>query len=152
MPYIKESIIVNGSIDDSYQLAKDMESYPNFMPDVLKVEVLERDEKTTITSWVTNIDGRKICWTERDYFNDTDHQIIYKQIKGDLKKFDGEWDLESIAQGTRITLTVDFEFGIPMLAPLLNPILKKKVAINSQNMLRAIKEKVEQKGVKEECS
>ncbi|TDX52681.1 type II toxin-antitoxin system RatA family toxin [Orenia marismortui] len=151
MPYIEESIEVNGKVDRVYKLVKDMESYPNFMPDVLRVEVIERDKNTTITNWVTNIDGRKICWTERDYFNDDEYQIIYKQISGDLKKFDGEWNLERSSKGIKITLTVDFEFGIPMLAPLLNPILKKKVRANSKKMLEAVKEKVEEE-IGEQCS
>ena len=36
-----------------------------------------------------------------------------------------------------------FEFGIPMIAGLLNPILKKKVRENSENMLTAVKAQIE---------
>jgi len=143
MPYVEETITIEGTRDKIYELVKDMESYPKFMPDVLKVEVVERNNHTTVTRWVTDIEGRKLCWTERDYFNDDEYQIIYKQLSGDLKKFEGEWRLEATNQGTEVTLVVDFEFGIPMLAPLLNPILKRKVSQNSMNMLTAIKEKVE---------
>jgi len=42
-----------------------------------------------------------------------------------------------------IKLAVDFEFGIPMISGLLNPILKRKVRDNSKNMLKAVKEKME---------
>ncbi|WP_027340607.1 type II toxin-antitoxin system RatA family toxin [Halonatronum saccharophilum] len=150
MPCVEESIIVNGSIEGAYKIAKDMESYPKFMKNVVSVQVLERNKNTTVSSWITDIDGRKICWKERDYFNDDEYQIIYKQISGDLKKFDGQWDLKEVNGGTKITLVVDFDFGIPMLAPLLNPILEKKVKKNSRNMLEAIKKQLEDE--KLQCS
>jgi len=120
-----------------------MEQYPVFMEDLVSVTVIERNGNTTITKWVSNVDGRIIKWTELDTFDDEQMHIAYSQIEGDLKKMEGEWILTPLADGTEIKLTVDFEFGIPMIAGLLNPILKKKVRMNSENMLKAIKERVE---------
>ena len=57
---------------------------------------------------------------------------------------EGEWRLTETDGGTDVMLTVDFEFGIPMIAGLLNPILKMKVRDNSENMLAAVKAKVEE--------
>ena len=54
-----------------------------------------------------------------------------------------QWVIEPKAEGCEVTLAVDFEFGIPMIAGLLNPILKKKVRENSENMLTSIKEQIE---------
>ncbi|WP_408956003.1 type II toxin-antitoxin system RatA family toxin [Natroniella sp. ANB-PHB2] len=143
MPQVEESIFIQGDIEQAYQLAKDMESYPEFMPNVININVVKQCENETITSWVTEIDGKRICWKERDIFNDAEYEIIYQQLSGDLKEFNGKWKLESSSQGVKISLTVNFEFGIPMLSSLLNPLLKKKVASNSQSMLRAIKEQIE---------
>jgi ribosome-associated toxin RatA of RatAB toxin-antitoxin module len=120
-----------------------MEGYPAFMTDLVSVEVIERQGNMTISKWVSNIDGRIIKWTERDVFDDDKLHIAYAQTDGDLKKFEGEWLLTAIDGGTEIKLTVDFEFGIPMIAGLLNPILKKRVRDNSLNMLKAIKQKME---------
>ena len=120
-----------------------MEKYPGFMADLVSVEVIERKENTTVSKWVSNVDGRVIKWTELDTFDDENMHISYQQIDGDLKKMEGEWVLTPIAEGTDVKLIVDFEFGIPMISGLLNPILKKKVRDNSMNMLKAVKEKVE---------
>ncbi|SDC61928.1 MULTISPECIES: type II toxin-antitoxin system RatA family toxin [unclassified Candidatus Frackibacter] len=143
MPYVESSIIINGDPDEIYELAKDMESYPQFMKDVVSVDVIKRENNQTITAWVTDIDGRKLAWKERDTFNQQKKKIHYEQIEGDLKKFTGEWRFVKEAKKTKVTLTVDFEFGIPMLAPILNPILKKKVEANSKSMLEAMKDKME---------
>ncbi|MPN03383.1 hypothetical protein SDC9_150613 [bioreactor metagenome] len=56
---------------------------------------------------------------------------------------EGEWRLTSSNDGVEVVLSVDFEFGIPMIAGLLNPILKKKVRENSENMLAAVKAQIE---------
>lgn len=143
MPYVEVSLPVQCKPVVAYPFIKDMEKYPEFMPDLLSVTVVERTAGSTVSDWVSNVDGRIIKWRELDLFDDADMHIVYKQLAGDLKKFEGEWRLLPLANGTEIRLTVDFDFGIPMIAGLLNPILKKKVRDNSMNMLRCIKEKIE---------
>ena len=143
MPYVEVTISVGCTRDKIYPILKDMEKYPGFMADLVSVEVLERTATTTITKWVSNVDGRIIKWTELDTFDDENMHISYQQVDGDLKKMAGELILTPTDEGTDIKLTVDFEFGIPMISGLLNPILKRKVRDNSINMLNAVKEKVE---------
>ena len=143
MPYVEVTMPVMANAADIYPIIKEMEKCPEFMPDLVSVEVVEREDNATITRWVSNVDGRIIKWTERDDFDDTNMHIRYRQIEGDLRKFEGEWVLTPLSEGTEIKLTVDFEFGIPMIAGLLNPILKKKVRVNSENMLKAIKDRLE---------
>lgn len=143
MPYVEVSLPVQCEPVVAYPFIKDMEKYPEFMPDLVSVTVVERTAGSTVSDWVSNVDGRIIKWRELDLFDDTAMHIVYKQLAGDLKKFEGEWRLLPLVDGTEIRLTVDFDFGIPMIAGLLNPILKKKVRDNSMNMLRCIKEKIE---------
>lgn len=144
MPYVEVSMPVMCDRSKIYPILKEMEKYPEFMQDLVSVKVIERQDNTTVTKWVSNVDGRIIKWTELDTFDDENMHIEYRQIEGDLRKFEGEWILTPITGGTEIKLTVDFEFGIPMIAGLLNPILKKKVRDNSTNMLKAVKERMEQ--------
>lgn len=143
MPFVEVVISIDCNREKIYPILKDMEKYPEFMKDLVSVEILERTGHNTVSKWVSNVDGRVIKWTELDTFDDENMHIAYKQIEGDLKKFEGEWILTPLIEGTEIKLTVDFEFGIPMIAGLLNPILKKKVRDNSMNMLKSIKEKME---------
>ena len=148
MPYVEVRKIVNAGRDKVMPIIKCMEEYPLFMADLKNVSVLERGDNYTITHWISNVDGRTIQWTERDTFYDDEWRVHYQQTEGDLKKMEGEWRLAETEQGTEITLTVDFEFGIPMIAGLLNPILKMKVRDNSENMLAAVKAKVEGNALK----
>lgn len=143
MPCVETKIVIKGDSQPIFAIIKNMEAYPSFMQDLVSVEVLERGENTTLSHWVSNVDGRKIVWTERDTFYPEELRITYCQTEGDLKKMEGEWRLLPTADGTEVTLLVDFEFGIPMIAGLLNPILKKKVRENSENMLKAVRAQIE---------
>lgn len=143
MPVVTVSKDIQGPREAVYQMAADMESFPKFMPAVRSVTVLERKGNETLSEWKVNLKGRPVNWEERDVFDPDSGRITFDLTKGDLKKFSGYWLAEQIPGGTRLTLTVDFEFGIPMLANLLNPIARVVLRDNSEMMLKAIKKAVE---------
>jgi len=143
MSYVESSINIQGNREDVYELAKDMERYPEYMPDVKTVKVVERNDNKTVTDWETTVEEIPICWKEVDEFDDENLCIKYKLIEGDLDKFEGEWIFESEGDQTKVTLTVDFDFGMPTLAELIGPVLEMKVRENSMMMLEAMKKKVE---------
>ncbi|MGI5838253.1 MAG: type II toxin-antitoxin system RatA family toxin [bacterium] len=143
MPHVEASIEVKGPVTAVYDLAKNMERYPEFMKDVVSVKVIARDSASTITEWVTKLEGKTLKWKEKDMFDDAAKHIRYQQTEGDLKKFEGDWFFTPTPEGTKVTLTVDFEFGIPMVAALLHPIARIKVRENCEMMLQGIKQQVE---------
>lgn len=143
MPFIEVSKEIAASPDDVYQVAKEMESYPNFMKSVVKITTLESGEGYTITKWDTRLQGRPVVWTERDEFDDEARRIDYKLVTGDLKRFEGAWTFEQAGHSTLVKLTVDFELGIPMFASLLNPIAVLTVRNNLEAMLSGMKQQVE---------
>jgi coenzyme Q-binding protein COQ10 len=143
VPYVEEQILVSGPMEAVFAIATDMESYPKYMPDVESVTVLERREGSTTTEWETQVEGTPIIWTEIDEFDYVNHVITYRLIEGDLEKFEGAWRFEEVEGGTRVTLGVDYDFGIPNLTDLIGPTLDVKVRENSQMMLRAMKEHIE---------
>ncbi len=145
MPFVETKTFINGDSKKIYEIIKNMVAYPNFMEDLVSVEILEQGEAYDISHWVSDVDGRRIEWTERDNFYPDELKITYEQIEGDLKKMEGHWEIIPGRGGCEVSLSVDFEFGIPMIAGLLNPILKRKVCKNSENMLNCIKRQIEKK-------
>jgi len=143
LAYIERSILIKGPIDEVYTLARDMEGYPAFMPDVESVKVISKQGPTTITEWETSVDGTPILWTEKDLFDDANYTITYELIEGDLDKFEGMWKFTTTPEGTCVTLTVDYDFGIPELTNLIGPTLEQKVGENSQMMLEGMKRRIE---------
>lgn len=143
MPYVETSIVIDAPASRVYELAKEQERFPQFMPDVESVSVLERHPTHIITRWKTLVEEAPIEWTEEDRFNDTDLRIDYKLLEGDLDKFEGAWTFSENGGSTHVVLGVDYDFGVPTLAELIGPTLQKKVQENSEMMLAALKREAE---------
>lgn len=143
MPYVESEILIDGKPEDVFAMAKDMESFPKYMADVEEVSVLERNGNSTITEWVSNIDGTPLIWTEEDHFDDKNLKITYRMIEGDLDKFEGEWNFTRTGNGCRVVLGVDYDFGMPSLTELIGPTLQQKVKENSEMMLCGMKKEIE---------
>lgn len=143
MPYVESTIVIDAPAQRVYQLAKDQEHFPQFMPDVETVTILERRPDGVISRWKTLVEEAPIEWTEDDRFDDAALRIDYQLIEGDLDKFEGAWTFEDRDGRTHVVLGVDFDFGVPTLAELIGPTLERKVRENSEMMLAALKRQAE---------
>ena len=143
MPYVETSIVVAAPARAVYELAKDQERVPQFMPDVETVRVLERHSDRAVSRWKTLVEEAPIEWTEEDLFDDEALRIDYKLLEGDLDKFEGAWTFEERDGLTHVVLGVDYDFGVPTLAELIGPTLERKVRENSEMMLAALKSEAE---------
>jgi coenzyme Q-binding protein COQ10 len=143
LPFVETKIIIKAPARSVYELAKDQERFPQYMPDVESVTVLERAPARVVTHWKTLVEDAPIEWTEEDLFDDAALRIEYRLIEGDLDTFEGSWVFEEHASETHVTLGVENDFGVPTLAELIGPTLEKKVRENSEMMLAALKREAE---------
>jgi ribosome-associated toxin RatA of RatAB toxin-antitoxin module len=143
MAYVECSVDVAAPAAVVYELAKEQDRFPEFMPDVETVVVLERHADHVVTRWKTLVEDAPIEWTENDRFDDERLRIEYALIEGDLDTFEGAWTFEQIGELTHVVLSVEYDFGVPTLAELIGPTLQKKVRENSEMMLAALKAEAE---------
>lgn len=146
MPYVETSLTIAAPARTVYELAKEQDRFPQFMPDVETVTVLERHPEYIITRWKTLVEEAPIEWTEEDRFDDARLRIDYKLIEGDLDTFEGSWTFTESGGETLVHLGVEFDFGVPTLAELIGPTLKRKVQENSEMMLAGLKKECEAQG------
>lgn len=148
MPHIENDVLVNAPLETVYALAKDVEAFPEFMPDVESVVVTERsaDGQRTVTDWVGVASDfkLKIRWTEEDLWDDTAHTCRFSQIKGDYQQYGGMWTFTSDAEGnTRFASAIDYEIEIPLIGSLLKALIAKLMRENTQRILEAVKRRAE---------
>lgn len=145
MPSVEVSIVVDAPARLVYELAKDQERFPEFMPDVESVKIVERAGDRIVSRWKTLVEEAPIEWTEEDIFDDAGLSLTYKLLEGDLDKFEGSWSFVDGDGRTSVTLVVDYDFGVPTLAELIGPTLHKKVKENAEMMLAGLKREAETK-------
>lgn len=138
MPIVELKHVVPAAPDVVYRVVSDQESYPTFMKTMESIRVLERGDGYTLTEWVARLQGARFRWVEKDLYFPDEHRITYDQTEGDLKVFRGHWALRPVTEGTEVEFLTEFEFGIPMLSAMLNPVAKMALKNNARAMLEAI--------------
>lgn len=144
MPLVEETIEINMSATELFPIISNFEKYPDMMEGVKQVNILEKGDGYSISEWISEVDGRVIKWVERDYIKPQENRIDFELVKGDLKTFDGFWQLDEGEESTKVIFSIGFEFGIPMIAPLIHPLLAKKLRENMKQMLSDLKKRAEQ--------
>lgn len=149
MPKIEQSIVVDAPIDHVYQIARDVETFPQFMQDLRSLTLLERspDGQRTVTEWVGLIREFKmtIKWTQEDQWDEAAHRDVFKMLSGDMDSMSGVWQFTAEgAQQTRFDSTLEYEYNVALIGPMVKNLIKKKMTDNLQATLNAIKQKAEE--------
>jgi ribosome-associated toxin RatA of RatAB toxin-antitoxin module len=141
---VEGALLIRAPLDAVYSLAKRVEDFPRFMPDLERITVLERrGDVPAVTEWVGLVEGRRIRWVEEDTWDDAQHLCQFRQREGDFERYEGTWTFTPEDGGTRTTIVVDFEFDIPLIGGLLSQLLRVKMKENLQKMLAALQDQLE---------
>lgn len=143
MAQVNASTTIAAPIENVYAVAKAVETFPEFMPDLESVEVLERFNGNTVSRWVGLVQGRKVRWVEEDLWDDRSYRCDFRQREGDFTRYQGSWRFEPVPEGTRTTIDVDFELDVPLAGALLSNLLKVLMRKNIEGMLSALKGQIE---------
>lgn len=150
MGFVQAKILINAPREKVFDMARSVEDYPAFMPDVEEVEILERDMEKGIAKvrWVAKVEvgsiSKKVRWIEQEIWDTKNLKGEFKLIEGDYKHYYGTWEFNEKPDGqTLLALNIDFDLGLPLVGPLINKLLDKLMLTNCQGMLEAIKQRVE---------
>lgn len=143
MSEIVSTRTIPGQPEVVYAAAKQVERFPDVLPDVDEVRILEDDGQGNVkTSWVGTIRvgpmTRQIKWTELDHWNDGALSCRFELVEGDMKTYDGIWTFAADDAGCRVTLSVNFELGVPMLGALVNRMVDQLMQQNCDELLEAL--------------
>lgn len=144
MSQIEAEIIIPAPLEAVYAVAKDIERFPEFFPDVESVTITERTEKGYISEWVGIIEkfDRKIKWSEEDVWDDDAHTCTFHAVGGNWKKYDGLWTFATVEGGTRMWMQLDCELNVPLLGALINNLVGKLAKENVEKMFEGIQKRV----------
>lgn len=143
MAQVTATTIIRAPLADVYRVAKDVERFPEFMPDVQSIRIVERSGPRVTVEWVGVMQGRKIRWVEEDTWDDAAHRSTFHLLEGDFSKFEGSWSFIAVPDGTESTLVLDYEMDLPLAGALLANLLRVLVRKNLESMLASLKGQLE---------
>lgn len=147
MPTVQNSVLIAASPEAVYAIARDVERFPDFMPDVQRITVVEASEdgKRQVVAWVGLIPSFRLTvkWTEEDLWDDVARTCHFQQVKGDFSAYSGAWEFKAEGTGTRFESTVNYELEIPTIGPLIRGVVRKIMSDNVDRLQAAIKKRAE---------
>ena len=149
MAVVNSSVVIQAPVEEVMALARDVEKFPEFMENVLSVEILEEDSNGRVVSrWKAAIPELRISetWTEEDLWDMAERTCRFRQVQGNYKTYQGEWRFTPVAEGTRFDSTLEIEYDVPLIGPLIKGIVAKKAKENLDATLAAIKNRAEGTG------
>lgn len=145
MPTIESTILINAPIGHVYAIAKDNESFPEFMEDVESLDIVSRDGDEITSDWVGKVPafGLKVRWRQKDVWDDANFRCEFVQLEGDYDEMSGSWQFVEEEGGTRFNSTLVYEYSVPGLGPLVGKVIYGLVVKNMEGILAAIKDRAE---------
>jgi ribosome-associated toxin RatA of RatAB toxin-antitoxin module len=102
--------------------------YPVLAPHVRATTVhATLPEPVGSSSWELHFRSGLLRWTERDEFHPDELRVDFTQTEGDFEEFAGYWQLTQQGEDTALSFRCDFDFGIPSLEGILDPIAERVI-------------------------
>ena len=145
MVHMEDSIIVKDNLERVYDISRDVEKYPEFIPGYLESRVEGSREGKLIIKRVAWVKEKQLTWRSMASFQ-KNSCIEFEQIEGRLKGMKAKWLFEKAPEGTKVVITHDFRLGLPVIGWFKERLIAKPaVSKVARTVLRALKTKVESK-------
>jgi ribosome-associated toxin RatA of RatAB toxin-antitoxin module len=127
---------------EAYAVVEDIERFPEFMPNVDAIVILEADDLRKVAHWHTTIDDAPLDWVEEGIYDPEELRVRFRALEGVFDTFDGQWWVQPAEGGSRVTLELEYRIGLPEIDEVIGPILRDRLIENSEAMLDAINDRV----------
>ena len=138
-----ESIVVNASPEVVYGVVTDFASYANWVSDLKRIEILERDAagRPLEVEFRAAAFGRSTTYVLRYDYSRAPQQLDWTQTRGDLTEtMVGQYRFDPSGSGTKVTYDLEVELQVPIPS-----FVKSRAAQRIQSQaLRELKARAEQ--------
>lgn len=138
---VKETIDIEASAEDIFEVATDFESYPKWQPNFKRVEVKATDDEGRLTEVFFEVDVkvRRVKYTlEYDYSN-APESFSWDLVDGDVKELKGSYAFDEFEDVTEVAYELQIDPGWPLPGPLKRQAQRQIVS----GALRDLKKRVE---------
>jgi ribosome-associated toxin RatA of RatAB toxin-antitoxin module len=146
VPDVHAEILIEAPPERVYAVAKDVERFSDFLPNVQQVTVREREGSRVVSEWVGLVPEfkRTLRWVEEDVWDDAALACRFRCLSGDWDRYEGTWTFSPEEGQARVRLDISYDYNVPLIGPLIKQLLRKLVARNAEETLTGLKRQVAQ--------
>ncbi|MFI9024005.1 type II toxin-antitoxin system RatA family toxin [Streptomyces sp. NPDC053560] len=123
-----DALIPDVPAADVFDAVLHFERYPELTPHVRSAVVHEGPPRPHgSSSWELYFRSGLLRWTEREEYDRDGLRISFRQTDGDFDQLAGTWLLRQTGPDCALRFDVDFCFGIPSMAGILDPIAARVI-------------------------
>ena len=141
-------IEIRGAAERIFQLAADIQDWPDILPHYRYMRILERSERHKVADFGASRDGFPVKWRARQELFPETARITFRHIGGITKGMWVEWRLETRGDYVRVTIDHEIAYPVPILGPLCARYIVGNLFVSNiaGKTLRCIKARVESGG------
>ena len=128
---------------EAFEIVEDLERFPEFMPNVNSLTLLEVDGDRKVAAWETTIDDAPLDWVEEGIYDRQNMIVRFRSLEGVFDRFDGFWQVTPEGEGSRVTFELLYEIGLPEIEEIVGPLLRERMIENAESMLTAIDKRLQ---------
>jgi ribosome-associated toxin RatA of RatAB toxin-antitoxin module len=138
---VKDSIDVKATTEEIFAVATDFESYPQWNPNIKKVEVKETGPEGLATKVWMEVDARLrvVTYTLGYDYAQAPDSFSWKLVDGDIKELEGSYAFDEFDDVTEVTYEMKVDPGFP-IPKLLKRQAEKQIV---RSALEDLKKRVE---------
>ena len=123
-----EAVIRQTSPEVVFDQIVQFDRYPDLAPHVQSTTVHATvPAPVGRSSWELHFRSGLLRWTEEERFLRDRLRLEFTQVQGDFDELDGYWSLAADGADTLLNFRADFDFGIPSLEGILDPIAERVI-------------------------
>jgi ribosome-associated toxin RatA of RatAB toxin-antitoxin module len=129
----------------AFARVSDFGRYPELVPGVVRSVTVEpvRPGEPVVSAWEVFFRNGILSWTEVDRLQPETATILFEQTVGDFEEFSGGWQLTPFVgatgtAGVRVVFSGEFDFGVPSLASIVDPVAERVLVETITEILRGL--------------
>ena len=145
--HASEQITVDASVEACFAVLLDVEHYPEWVPDLKSIRVVERDDegRGSVVEFRAAAMGKSTTYQLRYDYEGAPHRLAWTLEKGDVERsIDGAYLLADAGDGTT---EVTYELSIELVIPLLGFLKRRAEERIIRAALPQLKARVESSAV-----
>lgn len=126
----------------AFAVVEDIERFPEFMPNVDAIQILEDDGRRKVAHWDTTIDDAPLDWVEEGIYDADERRVRFRSLEGVFDRFDGFWQVKPADGGSEVIFELEYSIGLPEIDEIIGPILRERLIENTEAMLEALEGRI----------